>query len=454
LDAHVKVCETARRKAATKQRLHEESLGQPFYAHDINSGGKQEDQQVVSSNEIDLDYGPDALAWLRAARSSKDRLLGVVLPLVSLSKPIAATPIESDVVPSEDLALAPSEETNSLVSNDDSTEGRETLGTRTERALKHHLQELAMVAHLREIDLIKPDITYVEFGAGSGGLGWAVRKAAAPANPPVVLIEKSEFPARTDRQWLEPRGDGDGMFSQKHQTMKSNGEAPSFYRARIDIRHLESRRLPFIAGQQVCAIAKHLCGVATDLTIAVILGQLHENRLQNRFAGSAIVTCCHGLIQWDDYPEAGKRWLAKNCNAGREQFEMMKQCSGWAVDGGAAACHCKRDRNREEHLRELRERAAEETAAGTPGPAVAKLNVEEDFIRASISARKWRSDLPEDERVAIGQSCKRLLDAGRREAFREAGLQCEIVRFIGEEITPENTLLLAWSNPLLQPQLA
>ena len=36
--------------------------------------------------------------------------------------------------------------------------------------------------------------------------------------------------------------------------------------------------------------------------------------------------------------------------------------------------------------------------------------------------------------------------AGRREAFRAAGLQCEMVQFISADVTPENTLLLAWNN--------
>ena len=50
------------------------------------------------------------------------------------------------------------------------------------------------------------------------------------------------------------------------------------------------------------------------------------------------------------------------------------------------------------------------------GPAALALAAEEAKVAASLAARAWRADLPDDERVAIGQSCKRLLDV--RDASR------------------------------------
>ena len=41
-----------------------------------------------------------------------------------------------------------------------------------------------------------------------------------------------------------------------------------------------------------------------------------------------------------------------------------------------------------------------------------------------------------------------LFRAGRTVALRDAGLRCEMVRFIDPLVTPENTLLLAWAPAL------
>ena len=99
----------------------------------------------------------------------------------------------------------------------------------------------------------------------------------------------------------------------------------------------------------VCAVAKHLCGVATDLTMTVLLQQLQHTQRTSiaataaaataavaaggalpagpSFAGAAIVTCCHRMMSWEDYPAAGKVWLAKHVGAERRHFEMMVQCT-------------------------------------------------------------------------------------------------------------------------------
>lgn len=218
-------------------------------------------------------------------------------------------------------------------------------------------------------------------------------------------------------------------------------------------------------------------------------------------------------MTWVDFPAAGKEWLAAHVGAGQLQFEMMRKCkfrrllpswqsywwcalllllllfcefcefcaivcchihdltfiisrrlvrrcalpgSGWAVDGGTAACehshrHTRREKAREEHLSILRDEAkkekeleteqaaaaaaiagvaeaavlAEEVKEGNvsafpamqetracpvKGQAAAALAAEEAKVRASLAARAWRSELSEEDRLAIGQSCKRLLD--------------------------------------------
>jgi hypothetical protein len=64
-------------------------------------------------------------------------------------------------------------------SGDDAV-GGEVTGSSAERAWKHATQEAAVAAHLRRAGLLRDrGFTYVEFGAGAGGLAWACAQAAA-----------------------------------------------------------------------------------------------------------------------------------------------------------------------------------------------------------------------------------------------------------------------------------
>lgn len=319
------------------------------------------------------------------------------------------------------------------------------------------------------------------------------------------------------------------------------------------------------------AIGKHLCGAATDLTITAVIRQCRsENKgggkevesdedLVGPLKGVAIVTCCHGLCTWQDYPTAAKKWLrdmlpvaplrqteltmqsscsassagvatddtgamnvpendedaatnaddytAGNVNATNinlaavketasslscAEFECLCACSHWAVDGGRPneqhhpnSRIWKRNHKRAAaaalHLAQLEASAAQEEEvligdagerdclAFVPGadgstnanhehigtssrPAAAALAQERarrsEIERTAVAAKLWRRGLTAQERKRIGRACKYLLDGGRRECLRQYGqwndLQCDLFELIGSDVTPENTLLLAW----------
>ena len=315
------------------------------------------------------------------------------------------------------------------------------------------------------------------------------------------------------------------------------------------------------------AIGKHLCGAATDLTITAVTRQCCSKRkgcsqeaesdveveLVGPLMGVAIVTCCHGLCNWEDYPTAAKNWLrdvlpiaslhqtepnimdgeasfthqhvtatkADEYTAGKvgatsddtnpagveematssslscAEFECLRACSHWAVDGGIpneehhpSSRIYKRDQKRAAaaaaHLAQLEAAAAQEeeaaskrahlanvahadgststddaAAAAAAGAAAASLGVRpaaaalaherarrRDIDRMAVAAKSWRRGISAQERKRIGRACKYLLDGGRRETLRQYGqwngLQCELFELVGSDVTPENTLLLAW----------
>lgn len=58
---------------------------------------------------------------------------------------------------------------------------------------------------------------------------------------------------------------------------------------------------------------------------------------------------------------------------------------------------------------------------------------------------RWRPhhSLPRAERIAVGQKCKRLIDAARALWLREQGFKAGIVSYVAPEVSGENQLLLA-----------
>merc|ERR1712168_1697722 len=50
--------------------------------------------------------------------------------------------------------------------------------------------------------------------------------------------------------------------------------------------------------------------------------------------------------------------------------------------------------------------------------------------------------LTSDDQREIGRQCKRLLDHGRLSYLRHHGYQCQLVRYISDDVTPENIALL------------
>ncbi|CAN0531832.1 unnamed protein product, partial [Ectocarpus sp. 12 AP-2014] len=130
-------------------------------------------------------------------------------------------------------------------------------------------------------------------------------------------------------------------------------------RARIDIRDLDMGGLPSLTAEgddrPVVAVAKHLCGVATDLALrrdgGATDGETSREKHQagrrdahdgghvgnddptaapaaatTRVGGVAIATCCHHVCNWRDY--VGRDFLMQQGFSARD-FEAMRRISAW-----------------------------------------------------------------------------------------------------------------------------
>ena len=154
------------------------------------------------------------------------------------------------------------------------------------------------------------------------------------------------------------------------------------------------------------AVSKHLCGVATDLTLRCLhnasgagggggaappgaAAPQAEPPRPVQVGGIAIALCCHHCMNWTDF--VGRDFFAQ-AGLDAQAFEAIRTATSWCTESAGA--------------------------------------------KAGLSA---------EERALCGRRCKRLLDAGRLWWLREvAGMAAELVEYCEPQTSLENALLLAW----------
>ena len=256
----------------------------------------------------------------------------------------------------------------------------------------------------------------------------------------------------------------------------------------MDIRHCWLSALPGISQEgdkRVVVVAKHLCGLATDLAIHS-LGQQSEGGGGER-RGCSIATCCHHCCSWADY--CGRVWMRGLELPGLEpgqtpdnevtqprsgftqaEFGVLTRWSGWATGlasewSGRAGSKRERDPNmggdKEEAV------GAEASAGGASidtssdrkrklgkeAPAAAETKEPEKEEKGGHSTVPFGSypkpeGLTTEERAMTGFMVKRLIDQGRVMYVREAlGFRsAQQARFCSPDKSPECYVIMCNSE--------
>ncbi|CBJ31916.1 conserved unknown protein [Ectocarpus siliculosus] len=291
LSSHVKICNLALQQARM--------VAQPYYSEGINSGppllpGEEEEEKNKEKEEEDR--GDVAVvAAVAAAAALDDAFVVDLLSRVEAAHRDLVGEIPTEVLdPPEVQALH-----RGLVGPAGGDNGHGENG---------------------------PSVLHVEMGAGKGTLGQSI--ATAFPGSDVTMVERSSV-----RRKAENRLEGVST------------------RARIDIRDLNMGGLPSLTAEgddrPVVAVAKHLCGVATDLALRAMLTlpPRPESRdaddgghvgngdptaapaaATTRVGGVAIATCCHHVCNWRDY--VGRDFLTQQGFSARD-FEAMRRISAW-----------------------------------------------------------------------------------------------------------------------------
>lgn len=191
---------------------------------------------------------------------------------------------------------------------------------------KHIIQQLSLVGNMKEHGLLSTSVFYVEFGCGKAELSRAVNACnihdskATDESYGFGLIDRG-----TNRMKMDSKIIKDCVKAQIKQM-------PKIKRSRIDIEHLHLDN--FLESEQpkdVVCISKHLCGVATDLTLKLLL---HSSLVENgKFHGLLVAMCCRHVCHYTQLLPDSRSYLHEHGITNEQDFVTLQRIVTWAVCG-------------------------------------------------------------------------------------------------------------------------
>lgn len=198
---------------------------------------------------------------------------------------------------------------------------------------KHPIQQSSLAGNLKKRGLLNTKTVYLEFGCGKAELLRFIslcclqetgKEVNSNSNYGFGLIDRS-----VNRMKNDPK-----ITKEAEQYNKQHGTSvePQVKRTRIDIKDLDlDIFLEDIRHDNVTGISKHLCGVATDLTLRLLFNsQLITN---NKFKGLMIAMCCRHICDYDLLLPLSQKHLKENGITTKARFQKLKKLVSWAVSG-------------------------------------------------------------------------------------------------------------------------
>lgn len=385
LEKHVKVC-NATRVAAMAKLL-------PYYSEDINSGthAKETGRQAALEDEQDGGDGDDSTAKEGEREHdgpSEQQEKSLIDRLARLN--FAGLAAHINQVYDRCVGEIPLQKRYHKCC--DALMEEKTAAGASKNVLRHIEQQASILGNMEEVHLLDSDAAFIELGAGRGMLSLAMAQAL-PGNL-YVLID---------------RAGGRGKADHFIREASSDQKQPTVMRAKIDIRHLNLAGMPELADKSVVGMSKHLCGVATDLSIRSLhtlpcpqsqQEQVKSSGLTALFKGVAIALCCHHACNWADY--VNPQFINEQ-GFTSEEFTLLAAMTSWATCAMSGA-----------------------------GDSV-----------------QYVLNINHADRAILGRKCKRILDTGRMLYLRQLGLEAKLVHYCTVEASVENCLLLAWRSSLV-----
>lgn len=338
--------------------------------------------------------------------------------------------------------------------------GKEGVGRRMWNSQRHEEQQRSIVGHMEKKDMLAKGHVYVEMGAGRGTLSLTLREALPACN--IVLVERGSQRYKVDPKMVDRHATASDTLA---ASGGSNGIDPaagcagSFERVRIDIAHLNLRKVAAVQQQKVVVTGKHLCGGATDLALRCAVNTLAPlpptapglaavelsaaaqptqdtlGAQGGTLRGIAIATCCHHRCDEQSYLSSawlhrvfaessqggvgveGGEQLGGGANGGsiagrggRVKFDLVRLVTSWAC----SSLSCTRRPNKDKSIHAQKSRGSVHTSPPL-GAAGEGEGLAADGGGVADTGKPFEQGqyLSIVERERVGRECKRLLDFGR-----------------------------------------
>ncbi|KAL0484155.1 tRNA:m(4)X modification protein [Acrasis kona] len=275
----------------------EQLVSQPYFQKNVNQGRDDDTQSVVYLKRKYLNLQPKTTRLSQMLEGMTEQ---AILSMAAKVKLIYEEVYKDYTISKEysnDSILASKIESNML-------------------SVKHGGQHLRIIDLLRKSQCLSSNVDYIEFGCGSANLSLAVKQGIDSLNEPqnddlqqYILIDRTTVHNKSDSH-IQYRNDHGEIYAQVD-------------RITIDIAHLVFDKLPFKHDpSRACAISKHLCGIATDLTLKCLTSSKHQVK------GIFIALCCHHCTSYHSYPNA--EYLNQH-NITEQDYECYKLLSSWDI---------------------------------------------------------------------------------------------------------------------------
>ncbi|EJS41822.1 YOL125W [Saccharomyces arboricola H-6] len=297
---------------------------------------------------------------------------------------------------------------------------------------KHAVQQSSLIENLVAVGAFERamSLSFIEFGCGRAEFSryislYVLTQLASSSEDQTnfnefVLIDRAANRMKFDKKIRDD-------FSE----IKSRPESkiincPSITRAKIDIRDLKLdailKSTPEDKSEYVC-VSKHLCGVATDLTLRCISNSsiLHgdnDDRSSSKLRAICIAMCCRHVCNHDDYVNRNYITSLLDKYKARDSvltykifFRVLAKLCSWATCGRKLGTH-----------------------------VTDSVNVVESFKGAEPYT------ITIEERENIGLMARRVIDEGRLIYVKETftGFNAELIKYVESDVSLENVTMLVY----------
>lgn len=279
---------------------------------------------------------------------------------------------------------------------------------------KHFIQQSSLIGQLVKHKLFDKSNLYVEFGCGraefSRYLNLALYKSASDqgvqnnVGTKFLMIDRDRPRMKMDKKIIEDIREID------------NKNLPVVHRLKVDIKDLQLAKAIDLCGSadveknesktNYVGISKHLCGVATDLTLRCLINSMEQEKKaehpEYQFKGFLVAMCCRHCCYYPWLLRESKDFLKDNFDIDSTNFKYIRKMCPWATSG--------------------------------------------TYHKGNDDGSEHFSGLTLVEREKVGLKMRRIIDASRCFAMKAYGFNVQLIKYVPRDVTFENNCMVITSK--------